>query len=368
MRIFTASLVGSAFAALLCSTVQAQSDWQAAWAKTVAAAEQEGELVLYVAPGTAMRTFFQEAWPRDFPKIKLQQSAIPVAQFFMRIRTERSGGKFLWDAAVHGTSAGSPIVKDGALDPLQPEFLLPEVRDPAVWGGWDSAFYDVGKQYMLATQKFLKMPYYNAKMVPPEKVERLGVKLLLDPEYKGKIVWHDPAVAGSGRTFAYVLRKLLGDDGLKQFVVGQQVLLPSTQKEVVDRMGREEKAIGLGPPMEPELDIFAKAGLQLDIRPFGNRPEAGAYMNIGGTALMVYNQRPHPNATRVFVNWFLSRATQAEFAKAMDQNSRRRDVASVVPPERTPIEGAQYYEPQREEFLDEVEAAQDYVTRIRGQN
>ena len=362
------SFVGCLIAVLISTAAQAQSDWQAEWSKTVAAAEQEGELVLYLAPGTAYRTFFQDAWARDFPKIKLQQSAIPVAQFFMRIRTERAGGKFLWDAGVHGTSAGTPIVKDGALDPLRPEFILPEVRDAAVWGGWDSAFYDVGKQYMLASQKFLKMPYYNAKMVPPDKVERLGAKLLLDPEYKGKIVWHDPSVAGSGRTFAYVLRKLMGDEGLKQFVVGQQVLLPSTQKEVVDRMGREEKAIGLGPPMEPELDIFAKAGLKLDIRPFGNRPEAGAYMNIGGSALMIYNKRPHPNATRVFANWFLSRAIQAELAKVMDQNSRRRDVAAVVPPERAPIDGVRYHEPQREEFLDEVEAAQEYVARIRGQN
>jgi iron(III) transport system substrate-binding protein len=347
---------------------RAQSGWEAEWKRTVAAAEQEGELVLYLAPGTAYRTFFQEAWTRDFPKIKLSQSAIPVAQFFMRIRTERSGGKFLWDAAVHGISAGTPIVKDGALDPLQPELILPEVRDPEIWGGWNSAFYDVGKKYMLASQQFLKMPYYNARMVPSEKVERLGAKLLLDPAYKGKIVWHDPAVAGSGRTFAYVLRRLMGDDGLKKFVIGQEVLLPSTQKEVVDRMGREQMAIGLGPPMEPELDNFAKAGLKLDIRPFGNTPEAGAYMNIGGSALMIYNKRPHPNATRVFANWFLSKATQAEFAKTMDQNSRRRDVPAVVPPERSPVKGARYFEPQREEELEEVEAAQEFVARIRGQN
>ena len=368
MAKFFALLVGLAIGGLFNASSHAQPAWEAEWKKTVAAAEEEGELVLYVAPGSALRTFFQEAWPRDFPKIKLQQSAIPVAQFFMRIRTERSGGKYLWDAAVHGISAGSPIVKDGALDPLLPELMLPEVRNPDVWGGWDSAFYDVGKQYMLASQKFLKMPYYNARLVPPEKAQRLGAKLLLDPAYKGKIVWHDPAIAGSGRTFAYVLRRLMGDDGLKQFVVGQAVLLPSTQKEVVDRMGREQMAIGLGPPMEPELDDFAKAGLKLDIRPLGNTPEAAAYLNVGGSALMIYNKRPHPSATRVFANWFLSKATQAEFAKAMDQNSRRRDVPSVAPPERTPVEGLSYLEPQREEELNDVEAAQDLVARIRGQN
>jgi hypothetical protein len=43
-------------------------------------------------------------------------------------------------------------------------------------------------------------------------------------------------------------------------------------------------------------------------------------------------------------------------------------VPSVVPPERMPVAGMRYLEPQREEELDEVEAAQELVAKIRGQN
>jgi ABC-type Fe3+ transport system substrate-binding protein len=73
-------------------------------------------------------------------------------------------------------------------------------------------------------------------------------------------------------------------------------------------------------------------------------------MSIGGSSLFVINKRPHPNATRLFVNWLLTKDVQHGLAKAQQQNSRRTDVATVATPEETAIPGAEYLENQREEY------------------
>ena len=112
---------------------------------------------------------------------------------------------------VNGVSASFVMYKEKLLDPVQPEFVLPDVADPATWGGWDDAFYDQEGRYVLAFGAYLKTPFYNAKLVAPETIKAQGLKALLDPAYKGKVYWHDPAVRGSGRSFALFLRKKLGE-------------------------------------------------------------------------------------------------------------------------------------------------------------
>ena len=55
-------------------------------------------------------------------------------------------------------------------------------------------------------------------------------------------------------------------------------------------------------------------------------------MGTGGAGLYVYNKRPHPNATRVFVNWILSKDIQLGLAKATLQDLRG---ARICPPSRS---------------------------------
>ena len=52
------------------------------------------------------------------------------------VAIERSAGQYLWDVFDSGPNTGYSAIKAGLLDPLLPELILPEVNDPAVWGGW----------------------------------------------------------------------------------------------------------------------------------------------------------------------------------------------------------------------------------------
>src|SRR5262245_49736380 len=89
------ALVVLAALAVWCSPVRAQ-DWKAEWDKTVAAAKQEGNLVLNLLPNTGFRNLFLAEWRKDFPDIKLSVSSIYPPQFVPRVKTETQGGKYLW--------------------------------------------------------------------------------------------------------------------------------------------------------------------------------------------------------------------------------------------------------------------------------
>ena len=49
---------------------------------------------------------------------------------------------------------------------------------------------------------------------------------------------------------------------------------------------------------------------------FGRMKE-GAGLSAGQAILTLVNQAPHPNAAKVFINWFLSRDGQINFQKAL---------------------------------------------------
>jgi ABC-type Fe3+ transport system substrate-binding protein len=88
-------------------------------------------------------------------------------------------------------------------------------------------------------------------------------------------------------------------------------------------------------------------------------------ISIGGNCLYVLNQRPHPNATRVFVNWMLQKDVQLALAKTLEQDSRRQDIPPVSPPDTAPIKGAKYSVPQREEAFAQLVADAKFVESLR---
>ena len=355
-----AVLAAALCAALSVPALAAPPEWDAA----VAAAEKDGAVVINTPPGNTLRDFLTSEWPKAFPKIKLELNSIDEPAWIQRVRVERGAGKFLWDVAMEGSVTAFNMKNSGFLVPIVPELILPDVKDPKTWGGWERVLWDNDNKYVLATQNFLKMPFYNVKYLSPEKVKADGPKVFLDPALKGKIIWHDPLVPGSGETFALVMRKVLGDDGLKTFVTEQAVFV-SNMMDLVDKMARGQYAMALGPVLPALLRRYKEAGLDFDIRPLGNTPEMAAYSNSGGSNLMVFKDAPHPNAARVFLNWLVSKDIAIKLAAAMDQDSFRADIPSRMPPDRAALPGARYVEPQRESAHDELRSAHELIKGFR---
>ena len=340
-------------------------DWKSEWERTVAAANREGELVATAASNRAWSQYIARRWAKDHPQIKLSMVSVDASTFIVRIKQEREAGKFLWDFSVAGTSAPLVMYKQNLLDPIPPEFLLPEVTDETVWGGWDTAFFDTPKKYVFGIGAYLKTPFYNAKLVPPERVKADKLEVLFDPAYRGKIYWHAPWVRGSGRSFVWMLYREWGEEKLARFIKDQKVVFLSAQNEMVQTMARGTMAIGIGPAFSGMLAPFRTAGVAMDVRPFGNTPDV-AEMAPGGFNLNIYNKRPHPNATRVFVNWLLSKDVIAGLSEAVGLTLRRQDVASPEEEAMRPIRGVKYSQAQSEDNEQGEIKAVAFVQKLLG--
>ena len=351
-------------AAFVASPCHAQST-SPEWEQAVAAAEKEGSVVINMPAGNALRDFLVSEWPKAFPKITLTTNSIDEGTWIARVRIERQSGKYLWDAAMSGSVTSYAMTNEGDTVPIMPALILPDVKDPKTWGGWERVFWDNRHAYVMATQNFLKMPFYNTRLLSPDKVKAEGSEVFLDPVLKGKVIWNDPLIPSSGETFPLVLRKVLGDDGLKTFVT-QQVAFTANMMDLVDKMARGQYAMSLGPSMDALLKRYKDAGLDFDIRPLGNTPDYGAYSNSGGSNLIVMKDAPHPNGVKVFVNWLLSKDIATRLAKAQNQDSNRVDIPSQLPPNEQALPGVRYVEPQRESSVAELAASHDLIKEIRG--
>ena len=232
--------------------------------------------------------------------------------------------------------------------PSRPNYAIPRSTTRKFGAGWDQAYVDNANTYVFSTNLALKSPVYNALKLSPDKVKKEGVRILFDPGLKGKIYWHDPNVPGPGAQFAFYLARRLSEDELRRFINEQRPVFVTDQNQVIDALAHGTAWLALGPGNSHALmEPYIKAGVPIDLRKFGNAPELND-ITLGGSTIWVMKNRPHPNSTRLFINWLLSKNVQDGFSKATEQNSRRIDVASVADADGTPVPGAHYVAPQDE--------------------
>jgi iron(III) transport system substrate-binding protein len=360
------SILAWAFAlsfAAVSSPAMAQA-WQKTWAETVAAAKKEGVVTCGCPLHPGSRAYLLSRWARDYPEIKLEYTGARNPDWPARVEAERAAGRYLWDAFFSGP--GPEIYRLAAtqvFEPLLDHIIFPDVKDPKTWGGWETAFYDRERKRMLSFWQDLTSPYFNAAAVSPGEVAEKGLRVLLDPKYKGRIVWWDPRVSGSGANAATVIYLKLGEEGLRRILVDQEPVFVRDTTAMVERMVRGSAALSLGASLDEPLVPFAKAGVKFDIRTLGNSEDL-AYASTGYGIASIFNRPVHPNAAKVFVNWLLSREVQIGLANATAQRSRRSDVPA--PANAVEIRpGAQYVNVQREDYAEVRQAVIRLATKLR---
>jgi ABC-type Fe3+ transport system substrate-binding protein len=105
-------------------------------------------------------------------------------------------------------------------------------------------------------------------------------------------------------------------------------------------------------------------------------PAEGNYMTAGSGNLSIMKNYPHPNATKVFVNWLLGHEGQTIFTDSMGQGTRRLDVPTtelmktgVIAAKDTTLTVADWdrLENQSEAAVDDVrEPAREVALRLFG--
>src|SRR5262249_7054950 len=148
-----AAAVGASAATQPGGPASTRDDSQVAWEQALAAARQEGSLVLALQPGDVWRQWV-ERFEQTYPGIKLEATSITGADFVPRVLPERRADQYLWDVYIGGPESPYRGLKPaGALAPLKPAVLLPAGLDDGNWvGGFDAGFNALEGSYVYSSR------------------------------------------------------------------------------------------------------------------------------------------------------------------------------------------------------------------------
>jgi iron(III) transport system substrate-binding protein len=342
----------------LCSSaaLAAQADiWKADWEKTVQAAKKEGQLVLY---GSADYEMLFAEFHKKYPEIKVTGVYGRGADVAKRFMAERRAEKYLADLYVNGMTTGYNVFyKARALDPIPPLLVLPEVTDTSKWWQGKHHYVDPENQYLLNINGETRIVVgYNTKLVKPEEIKSYWD--LLNPKWKGKIVAYDPTLGGAGDAMRFFYHhKSLGPEFIKRILTETELVISTDTRQMGDWLAGGRFALSIfGPVSRMDLDVMQIQGLPVAWFAPDHLKE-GAYITAGSGGVAFINKAPHPNASKVALNWLLSREGQIAYQRIFTQGNDGPDSLRIdIPKDKVP-KGNRRSEsdPNRYLFVDRAE-------------
>ena len=329
------------------------ADWKADWEKLIQAAKKEGQVTVYssFAQGPAAQAF-----AKQFSEIKYVLVNNTGSQLSNRVMAERRAGKPLADVIISGANTNYQVFYAAKiLDPVRPGLILPEVVDPSGWWQGKHWYVDAEAQYVFVyLGNVARVGSYNTKTVAANELQSYWD--FLNPRWKGKIVARDIRKSGTGGDAArfFFHQPELGPKFLRRLFSEADLTLVGESRQAVDWLAQGKFALGL---FLGEVEKATAQGLPVDEFD-AHQFKEGAPLGVGIGTLAVINNSPHPNAARLFVNWFLSREGQAAIQKEMvlsgsGADSMRVDIPKDdVTPTYRRRDGARYLFVARPEFND----------------
>ena len=293
--------------------------WEAEWDKVLESAKKEGRVVASIPPSAELRKRLEEAFSKRFG-IVLESVPGRGAATIRRLVDESKADVRYFDLHFGGTeSTVKGLLPEDVLTPVEPCFLLPEVKDSKNWWG-GHIWIDNAKRmiYSFAAYQTQNLNY-NSDLVKPEEIRSFDD--YLNPKWQGKIGFSDPRTPGSGASVWSFLLLVKGEEYLKK-LVAQKLFIGRDLRLLAESLvkGRVSHTLGIG---YMEFLPFLKAGLPVKTLPI---PKEGLYATAGYGSLVILKNGPHPNATKVFVNWLLGKEGQEIFTRSMGEATRRLDV------------------------------------------
>ena len=318
------------------------SSSQAEWEKVLAAAEKEGEINIYgqgrAGVGKAIQAFGQV-----YPKIKINFIEGSGSELAKKIMAEQRAAKHLVDLSVGG--GGTMVLvyhKAKVLQPISPLLLLPETRDETKWFSKKHLYADPDERYVFMAQGDggSGIGAVNTNLVKANEIQSWWD--LLTPKLRGKIVMTDPNSAGNIGSWRFLYYSAdLGSGFIKRLLLETSLTFAANEHQMMDWVGSGKYYIHVMAKLENTQNA-RKQGLPVH-QVFSEKE--GDALSTGSGHLCVFKETPHPNATRVYVNWFLSKQGQLAWQQYTGRNSFRMDIPKDMLPfkdEQTPKEGKTY--------------------------
>ncbi|MBI4288007.1 MAG: extracellular solute-binding protein [Chloroflexi bacterium] len=293
---------------------------QAAWDKVVQAGKKEGKVTVYGYTwvgdtGVAMSRAFKSRYGIDLDIITGRG-----AEFVERMKTEKRMGAMTADvfegSVTHLTNARVAETMTASAKGL------PALGEKGVWAVEPLSQDKDG--VILAFMPLVGPPYINTNMVKPGDEPKSWADLL-QPKWKGQMMATDPAIStGAYRLVGYVRYGVFTEDALRQFA-NQDIRFTTGVQQETQLLAQGQRALSLF-MVDSDAASLVKAGA----------PIKAVSMKEGVVALVMgigqVKDNPHPNATRVFLNWLFTQEGQQVNAEAKASSSVRKDVPNFTPP------------------------------------
>jgi iron(III) transport system substrate-binding protein len=293
--------------------------FQKQWADLIAQAKGEKELIAVLGPDTvdAEGKIYQHFG--DVYGIKVTTVGGNSTDVTNRILAERSQGLYTVDILGLGGGGTIRMLQANAFGPLLPWFIAPDVVDRSK--GWrvnyvpwsvDDKDQNHVTFYGLGVNLNLIQIYYNTKNVTKADLDSLqSWNDFLKPRWKGKIAIGDISndEAEGNLTTAWLY---LGKGYLEQLLAQKPTVIAyGDARSYSDGLARGQFDIGLFSGASEQALVKARSqGLPVDELPVALKEGSVAEItrNIG-----VIDKPAHPNATKLFINWYLSKEGQTSY-------------------------------------------------------
>jgi ABC-type Fe3+ transport system substrate-binding protein len=306
--------------------------------------------------------------------IKVEVSTGNATTTINRVLAERKAGRYTVDVALISSRVNNQrLVPSESLVPLPPLLIHPEVVNASNWYGGKHWYADKFSKFTLiyhATKEDEYEAWYNTEKIKEEEVATLKKQTdFFEPRWKGKI-------QGQGMGDPSGIRQMIdsyfepdrGPEWIRKYLLDAGVTFSD------DRRILETWLVGGRFPLQAvatgteEYIRLAKKGLPIK-QIF--LPKQVGLIRAGGSGccISVFANALHPNAAKLFVNWFLSKEGQTlthTLIPNIDRASLRNDVPfGEVVPEQRRAPGVEYAFPDADPAMGaRQEEAQKWIFKL----
>lgn len=297
----------------------------------VAAAQDEGEVVVYHTPGNEVT----REWVQGFTE-----------EYGIEVTTLRQGSNALMERfnqeARAGQNLADVIYKSDPADLVEAE----EQGLLANYTTGNAEFFDDGSPGYFYPIYTIRYPLaYNSDLLSAEELELIeteGAEALTDPRFRGQIATTNVNVSNTIASFYYSMaerqQEQYGWDWVEGVAANEPTIYDSSSP-MADRLVAGEFAIAF-----PFPDTFIAPMM-----------EAGAPIRwfyaeetvAGSVYAAIANEAPHPNAARLFMEWATSPEAITEVSRLTQGEPTHSDAEDV----RT-LRDRPWYEPPGELWVD----------------
>jgi len=294
----------------------ASPDFEKEWAALIAAAKKEGKVSIAAggAPSRQYRHVFEKFKEKFGVDVEVSRGG--AGKTISRIMAERKAKKYTVDIALISVRINNlRLVPSDSLIPFEPLLVHPEVIDKSKWHGGQYWFGDKRLKYTFFYTAAVTDKYnywYNTDKVSAADVAAFKSPWdMLAPKWKGKIAGYaleDPS--GIRQMIDAWQAADQGPDWVRKFILDAGVTFSGDRRVVETWLvkGRYPLMASAGDGNE-ELRTLAKKGLPVKE---GSLPRKEGMLRAAGSGCCIsaFKDAPHPNAAKLFVNWFLTREGQ----------------------------------------------------------